>query len=45
MIKFIIGLVIGGVFGMLTMIFAQASKMAENEMVKTPQQDKEDAPA
>lgn len=36
MLKFLLGFLIGGLFGALTMIFARASQMADEEMPKVP---------
>lgn len=36
MLKFVLGFLIGGLVGALTMIFARASQMADKEMPKVP---------
>lgn len=36
MIKFVLGFLIGGLVGTLTMIFARAAQMADEEMPKVP---------
>lgn len=36
MLTFIIGFLIGGVFGLTTMILVQAVKMADEDMTKNP---------
>lgn len=36
MLKFVLGFLIGGLVGTLTMIFARAAQMADEEMPKVP---------
>lgn len=36
MLKFILGFLVGGLIGALTMIFARAAQMADEEMPKVP---------
>lgn len=36
MLKFVLGFLIGGLIGTLTMIFARAAQMADEEMPKVP---------
>lgn len=36
MLKFLLGFLIGGLVGALTMIFARASQMGDEEMPKVP---------
>ena len=36
MLKFVLGFLIGGLVGALTMIFARAAQMADEEMPKVP---------
>lgn len=36
MLNFILGFLIGGLIGVLTMIFARAAQMADEEMPKVP---------
>lgn len=37
MLNFILGLLIGGLYGVVTMILCQAAKMADEEMPKVPE--------
>ena len=37
MIKFIVGFLVGGLLGVVTMILCQAAKIADEEMIKVPE--------
>lgn len=42
MLNFILGFLIGGLYGVVTMILCQAAKMADDEMIKVPEDKEQD---